>query len=247
VDAADRGRREVVEDGIATGHGIDRVRGRRIETELGRDRIAVELPIEPGKRARAKRHLRARGRRRSPEAPRVATEHPEVRQQVMAQIDRLGALKVRVPRHGPIGVALGQVEQGGHQSSRELARSSRAVHHEQRNVRRHLVVPGAPGVKLAADRPGQLGEPPLDRHVDVLVLLGEGELVALQLAGNLLEARGQGLQFAVVQHAGSLKRTRVRDRDLDVLRPEPAIEAKRRIDPPEERVLGCLEPGHVRA
>ena len=37
-------------------------------------------------------------------------------------------------------------------------------------VQCHLIVPAATGVDLAAHRPHQLGEPPLDGHVDVLVL-----------------------------------------------------------------------------
>ena len=43
-------------------------------------------------------------------------------------------------------------------------------------------------MQLAAERADQLGQPPLDRHVDVLVVVGERELAPLELAGDPVEA-----------------------------------------------------------
>ena len=45
----------------------------------------------------------------------------------------------------------------------------------QPQLRGHLVVAAAPGVQLGADVAGQLGHPPLDRRVDVLVARREHE------------------------------------------------------------------------
>ena len=51
---------------------------------------------------------------------------------------------------------------------------------------------------------------------------------------------------AAVEHAGALEGAGVRLRAADVLRPEPAVERDRRVDPREQRVLGFVEPGHGR-
>ena len=52
------------------------------------------------------------------EAPGVSPQHPEVGQQVVPQVDGLGALEVRVAGHRPVGVALGQLQQAPHQRRR---------------------------------------------------------------------------------------------------------------------------------
>jgi hypothetical protein len=44
-------------------------------------------------------------------------------------------------------------------------------------------------VELAPDRADDLGEPPLDRHVDVLVVLGDDERVGIDLVPDRVEAR----------------------------------------------------------
>ena len=76
---------------------------------------------------------------------------------------------MRVARHRPVGVALGEVGERAHQLAAAPARASALLAHEQRHVGRDLVVARPRGVELAADRAGDLGQPALDRHVDVLV------------------------------------------------------------------------------
>jgi hypothetical protein len=80
--------------------------------------------------------------------------------------------------------------------------------HDHRHVRGHLVVPRAGGVELSADRTDDLGEPPLDRHVDVLVVVQHDEAVGLDLLANGLETTFDLLQVVVAddsaarEHAG---------------------------------------------
>jgi len=101
---------------------------------------------------------------------------------VVAQIHGLGPLQMRVAGHRPIEVGLGECDDRLAQPLQRLGRSLRVGPHEHRRIGGDLVVAGACGVELAADRPGDLGYPPLDRHVYVLVLLGEREAPVLELA-----------------------------------------------------------------
>ena len=93
----------------------------------------------------------------------------------MAQVDRLGALQVRVAGHRPVPMGLREVQQPGHQRGDQLPRTSRPRPDVESQVRGHLVVSRSPGVELAADGPRDLGQPALDRHVDVLVLVEDRE------------------------------------------------------------------------
>ena len=99
-------------------------------------------------------------------------------------------------------------------------------------------------MELAADGAGELRQPPLDRHVDVLVPVGERELPALQLARDQLEPGDEGIELAIVEDAGAVERPSVGDRPADVLRPKPPVEADRGVDAPEQRILGCIEAAH---
>ena len=162
----------------------------------------------------------------------------------MAQIDRLRALQMGVARHRPVGVLLGDVRERRHQRGQQLDGALRALADIQRHVGRHLVVPRPSRVELAADRTDELRQAPLDRHVDVLVLRLERELAALELVRDATESVGQGLQLVLVEDPRPLERPGVGERAADVLRPEATVEAKRRVDAPEERVLGRVEAGH---
>ena len=76
-------------------------------------------------------------------------------------------------------------------------RPQRVRAREHRHVGRDLVVARAGGVQLAADRAGDLGQPPLDRHVDVLVVGPERELARVELRLDAVEPAEQ--RVAVVR------------------------------------------------
>ena len=116
---------------------------------------------------------------------------------------------------------------------------------EQRHVGRDLVVARARGVQLAADRAGQLGDAPLDRHVDVLVVRQERERPLLQLVLDRVE-RGEQL-VAVVARDDPLRgeHARVGARLVDVVRAEAPVEADRGVELTEGGVLRLAEAGHA--
>ena len=206
VGRADGGRVEVVEREVAVGDRVDRVRRRRLEAELGGRRLAVEVPVEPGQRAGAERHRR-RGRGGVGEPLRVARAASRSR--------RAGDGRGRPAGRAAGGCSRASASRRGASasvSSRSISAAisslarARALAHVERQVGGHLVVAGAAGVELAAQRADELGQPALDRHVDVLVAGSERELVALELGRDQVEAAAQLGELLGGEHPGALER-----------------------------------------
>ena len=241
VHRAGRRRAEVVEDEVAVGDGVDRVRRDAREAELGGDGPAVGREVHPGQRARAQREHR---RRLDDEAhPRaVADEHPDVREQVMREVDGLGALQVRVAGQRPVDVALGDVHERRGERLHARGGGAGRVAREERDVGRHLVVARPRRVQLPARRPGELGDPPLDRHVDVLVVGEEREATLRELRLHRVERDEQRVAVGAGDDPGAGQHPRVGARLAHVVRPEAAVEAQRGVELPEDRVLGFGEP-----
>ena len=180
------------------------------------------------------------------EAARVAPEHPEVREQVVREVDRLGALEVRVAGHRPVQVALGELHEHALEVLRACSSVSQRVRaREHRHVGGDLVVARARGVQLAADRADDLGQPPLDRHVDVLVVVARtGTRPSSSSASTRVEPAEQRVAVGVADDPGRGEHRRVRARLLDVVGPEPPVEADRGVQLAEDRVLWLREARH---
>ena len=189
MHGADRRGREVVEREVAVGDRIERVRVGPLEAEVGGERIAVDVPVEPGEGAGPGRHVRG-GLGGAEEAAGVALEHPEVGEQVVPEVDGLRPLQVGVGGRGPVAVRLGLCHQASISDSSsaiaraEWARTSRARSVATWSFRERAVC------SLPPTRPDQLGQAALDRHVDVLVVLAELEAPLVELAADAVEALG---------------------------------------------------------
>src|SRR5207237_5032027 len=94
-------------------------------------------------------------------------------------------------------------------------------------VERHLVVAAAAGVQLAAERPEELHEPPLDRHVDVLVRGEKAEAARVELAAHGAESPFEPRALAAREQPRSHERADVRHAARDVVRVETAVDGKR--------------------
>ena len=244
VRRADRGGGQVVEGEVAVGDAVDRVLDDPVEPELGGDRVAVEVPVQAGERARAERHGAGRGTG-GVEAIDVAAQHPEPGEQVVTERDRLGALQVGVAgQPGAAVLATPARRIRRRQADQQLARDLRAIGDEHREVGRDLVVARAPGVDLAADPADDLGQAALDRHVDVLVGRLERELARLELGLDPVEAAEQLAELVVVEDAGRPQGPCVCPRLADVVRSQPPVEAQRRVELPEDGIGFLLEARH---
>ena len=72
-----------------------------------------------------------------------------------------------------------------------------------------------------------LGQPPLDRGVDVLVRIGQLELAVLQLTLDAAEAAFDGGQLRTSDDSGGGKPARVRDAAGDVVGVELEVDLQR--------------------
>ena len=90
-----------------------------LEAELTRHELAVGVEVHAGKRPRSERQARALALGEG-KAPAVAREHPEVGEQVVAEVDGLGALQVGIAGQRPIDMLLGALDQRSHQSRDRL-------------------------------------------------------------------------------------------------------------------------------
>ena len=239
------GRRgEVVEHEVTVRDRVEGVLGDAAEAELLGNEHPARVEVHAGERPRAERQV-VRGGHAEVEALEVAPELPEVGQQVVREVHRLGALEVGVARHPPVQVALGQLHERPHQALEQLPRLEAVGPDHHRHVRGHLVVARAGGVELPAHRPDDLGEAPLDSHVDVLVVFEDQEAVVLDLVADGLEAALDLLEVVIPDDSAAGEHARVGERLLEVVRRQPVVEGDRRVERLEERVLRIAETAHA--
>ena len=215
-----------------------------VKPSSARDHAAVGVEVHAGQRAGAERHDAAGGLDGG-EAIAVARGHPEPGEQVMGEVDRLRALQVGVAGQRPVEVALGGVDERRHVGAELRLGAARRLAREERDVGDDLVVARAGGVQRAAGAPGDRRQPPLDGHVDVLVVGLERERAVAQLALDLVEARQDRVAVVGADDPLGGEHLGVRARLRDVMGPQPLVEAQRRVHLPEGRVLRFGEARHV--
>ncbi len=99
-------------------------------------------------------------------------------------------------------------------------------------------------MELAAERPDDLGQAPLDRHVDVLVGLLEGEVAGGELALDLVEPGEHPLELLRAQDPGPEQGAGVRARAAHVVQGQAAVEAQGGVELPEDGIGFLLEARH---
>ena len=127
---------------------------------------------------------------------------------MVADRDRLGALKMRVAGHPRLGFLLGTVEDDQCERSDRLHRLQARVGDVEAERGRDLVVPRAAGMDPAAD----VAEQALNGGVDILVL---GDEVFGTDGGERLFDLGE---LGIVEQSGGVEPTGVKPRRLDVVR-----------------------------
>ena len=152
---------------------------------------------------------------------------------MVREVDRLGALEVRVAGQRPVEVALGQLDAASPSASRSAracasawARTNSATSVATWSLRERAVC------SLPPTGAGELGQPPLDRHVDVLVVRAGPRSVPPSISARDGVEAAHDLVEVVV---GSMipprgEHLRVRQRLLDVVRREPDSRTDRRVE-----------------
>ena len=115
----------------------------------------------------------------------------------MGEQHRLGALEMGVPGQVHIARLDGAIEQDDLQVGHGAGDVDELALRPQPQVGGHLIVAAARGVQLGAGRTGELGHPPLDRGVDVLVARQIAELVPGDLVVHLFEGGEHFFALAV--------------------------------------------------
>ena len=206
---------------------------------------AVGVEVDARERARAERQLAGRGLDGG-EALAVAREHPEVREQVMAEVDRLGALQVRVAGHrqsrwrsaAPSSARISAAIPSP--AACACARVNSAMSVATWSLRERAVCslpPTGPASSVTRRSIAMWMSSSSGRN---------GNVPSLQLVLDRVERREQ--LVAVLGGDDRLRRehARVGARQVDVVGAEPPVEADRGVELPEDRVLRLAEAGHRR-
>ena len=170
VHLGERGDEQRLGHEVAVGHRVERVVERtarsRARSRSRRDRAAGSIRRARRRRAATRRRARRQSRQRSTSR----AKRPEVREEVVREQHRLRALQVRVARAGTR-----RRRSSARRSSTSGARDARGdcrVPSRRRNRRSSVATWSLrlrPVCSFAPALPGELGDPPLDRGVDVLV------------------------------------------------------------------------------
>ena len=158
------------------------------------------------------------------EALHVAAHGKEHAHQVMAEVDGLCLLQVRVARHHLAEVFLGEVENRFHQRNFEGADFGGAVTHVKLEVGADLVVATAARVDFFAQGADAFGENAFYGHVDVFVRFLPQILAGLVVLENAGQAIANLLVVGLAEHAGFHQALAVADAAFDVFFDEFGVE-----------------------
>ncbi len=216
MDHRESDRRQRLGDEIAVADRVERIGRHPVEPEVGRRRRAVERVAGAGQGAGAE------GADVQPtpgvgKAPAIALGHLDVGEQVMAEEDRLGGLGVGRTRQDGVALALGQADQGILELEERPIEPVDRPARPQPQVGGDLVVPRAPGMQLAGDRPEPFGQRRLEVQVDVLEGRVPAQLAVLDIAPETGEPVDQGRHLGRAEDARPAESADMGDRPVQVV------------------------------
>ena len=228
----DRGER--LQHEVAVAHRVEAVGRGGSEAEIDRERLAIDFVGGAGERRAAQRTDRGpdTGIREPAEVP---SQHLDVGETPVGEEDGLGSLKVGVPGEHRLSLAMGEVDEAGDDRLDLVDACIERGHRPEPEIRRHLIVAAAAGVKFLAQLPDPFDEVPLHEGMDVLVVrVAEDRGIGRDVVMQRLERGFQMAELDRVEHAGPFQRPRPGRGSRDVLGKEAAIEGKRIVEPLEQ-------------
>ena len=235
---------QVVEHEVAVRDGVERVLGDAAEAELLGHEHPAGVEVHAGQRAGAERQV-VGGRHAEVEALQVAAELPEVGEQVVRQVDRLRALQVRVARAA--------ASRGGARPARPASPSARAAATRASSAWARTSIATSVATWSLRER-AVCSLPPtgpassVSRRSIAMWTSSSSSLTTKRSCSISSRTCGQPaldlLQVVLGDDAAAGEHARVRERLLEVVGREPVVEADRRVERLEERVLGVAEAAH---
>ena len=200
--------------------------------------------LRPGERAGAQRH-RHRRAAREVEANRVALEHPEVGEQVVAEVDGLRALEVRVAGH--------RASRRGASASSSSRSISAAISSSARSARSRTNSARSVATWSLRERPVWSLPPTgptisVSRRSTAMWMSSsssrKSNSPASSSAATASRPRSSSASSSASSTPARSSPAACTREPCDVLAPEPAVEADRGVDPREQRVLRLVEARH---
>ena len=244
---AGRGGAEVVEDEVAVGDGVDRVRrdarrsrARRRPSARSVSKLTpASAPAPSGSSSTCERTKRKRSRSRR--------EHPDVGQQVVAEVDGLGALQVRVAGQRPVEVrarrrraARASGPRRARTASSAASRTNSATSVTTWSLRERAVCSLPPtGPAISVRR----------RSIAMWMSsssVAEREAAAAQLGLDRVEPGEQRVAVVVADDPARGEHPRVGARLGDVVGPQAPVDVERAVERREDGVLRLGEARHGR-
>ncbi len=147
----------------------------------------------------------------------VALEHVVISQKMMRQQHRLSALEMGIARHDDIKMFSCRPCQLALQRPQSVDDDLHFFAQIEPHVQRNLIVAAPRRMQFSSRGTDQLGQAPLDIHVNILVGLRKLKLAALDLALDILQPADDLAAFARRYDALLGQHLRVRDAAHDVV------------------------------
>ena len=158
-----------------------------------------------------------------PEAFAVALEHLDVGEEMVGEVDGLGALEMGVAGDDDIGIVLAEGDEGALEIIDFTEQAGDLVAEPEADIEGDLVVAGAGGVEFGTGG-YTLGELGLDVHVDVFEFVLPTELAGGDLFTDGVEAVDDGLELGFGEDADGLQHGGVGHGAEEVVLPEAPVE-----------------------
>ncbi len=212
-------------DEVTVADGVEGV----LETPPEPQLVGDKVRIDPERRSRERagtegRHVHSPPGREHPVG--VTGECPAMGQQMVRKQHGLCALQMGVAGQVGIAGARGQPLERALQLEDAPDHASQLPTGEKPQRRCNLIVPASTRVELRPALGRELGHPPLDGRVNVLVRLAVLEGVGPQLVTDLLQGLYQRVRFGVGEDPRPQQTVDVRDRTLHVAAGKPPVEGQ---------------------